>query len=313
MSKTTITTTMTSRNSPKKNRTIVSLGVFDGVHRGHREIFRKVTARARKTGGRSVVYTFDPHPVKVVAPTAAPLMINTVDQRVSMIRETGIQKIVVQKFTLKFSHKTPAEFFREIIVRTLKASEIFVGFNFTFGIHKSGTVNHLEEFGREAGIAVHVLPSYLWKETLVSSSQVRRFLMAGDLPKANDLLARPYFLEGFVVKGRGVGGKVLGIPTANLKSENDALLPSGVYATRTRLGRRSYRSLTNIGSRPTFGPGAVSVETHLLDGFHKNIVGRRIRLEFLKKIREETRFSSPGDLAAQIRKDILSVERLTKP
>jgi riboflavin kinase/FMN adenylyltransferase len=289
---------------------IVALGVFDGVHRGHREIFRQVVARAKAVGGTSVAYTFDPHPVTVVAPSAAPKMINTVRQRVELIESCGIEKVVVQKFTKEFSRQTPERFFERVIARRLKARELFAGYNFTFGVRRSGTVETLEALARRVGIDVHVVSPCLAGDTLVSSTQVRQFLAAGDLPRAEELLARPYFIDGTVVRGRGIGGKELGIHTANLDSENDCILPTGVYVTYARVSGRRYRSVTNIGPNPTFGEGPVTVESHLLEHFRKNILGRRIRVEFLQKIREEIRFASPAHLASQIRRDIAVAQKI---
>lgn len=283
---------------------VIALGVFDGVHRGHREIFRQILDRAKTIAGTGIVYTFDPHPVTIVAPSSAPKMINTLRQRIDLIRSCGIKKVFVQTFTRVFSRQTPEQFFDRIIVGQLKARELFAGYNFTFGIQRSGTIEHLEQFGRKAGIGVTIIRPFLWRETLVSSTQVRHFLSEGNLPAAEDLLARPYFIEGEIVRGRGIGGKELGIHTANLEPENDPILPIGVYVTRTKVGSKRYRSVTNIGPNPTFGPGRVSIETHLLEGFHRNIVGKQIRVEFLQKIREEIRFNTPHDLGTQIRNDI---------
>ncbi|HEX5038481.1 MAG TPA: bifunctional riboflavin kinase/FAD synthetase [bacterium] len=292
-----------------KKPPIIALGVFDGVHRGHREIFRQVAARAEAAGGTSVVYTFDPHPVTVLAPSSAPKMINTVRQRVELIEACGIGKVVVQKFTKAFSQQTPEQFFRRVIVQKLKARELFAGYNFTFGVKRSGTSETLEALGRASGVRVHIVRPFLWKGTLVSSTQARQFIAAGDLARAEDLLARPYFIEGKVVRGRGIGGKELGIHTANLAPENDAILPTGVYVTYAVIGKKRLKSVTNIGPNPTFGAGPVTVETHVLEGFKRNILGRRLRVEFLQKIREEIRFATAADLAAQIRSDIKTAER----
>ena len=291
-------------------KSIVALGVFDGVHRGHREIFRQVIARAKAVRGTSVVYTFDPHPVTVVAPSAAPKMINTIRQRVALIKGCGIDRVVVQKFTKEFSQQTPEQFFERVIVKRLKARALFAGYNFTFGVRRSGTAETLEALARRVGIDVHIVSPFLKGETLVSSTQVRQFLASGDLPRAEELLARPYFIEGVVVRGRGIGGKELGLHTANLDSENDAILPTGVYVSFATAGGRRFRSVTNIGPNPTFCSGPVSVETHILEGFRRNIVGRRLRVEFLRKIREEIRFASPADLASQIRRDIATAKKI---
>jgi riboflavin kinase / FMN adenylyltransferase len=289
---------------------VVALGVFDGVHRGHREIFRQVIAHAKASGSRSVVYTFDPHPTQVLAPSSAPKMINTIRQRVELIESCGIDEVVVQKFTKEFSQQTPEQFFQRFIINKLKAGQLFAGYNFTFGVRRSGTSETLEALGHAAGVGVHIVRSFLWRETLVSSTQVRQFLAAGDLPRAEDLLARPYFLEGKVVRGRGIGGKELGIHTANLAPENDNILPTGVYVTYAHAGKRRLKSVTNIGPNPTFGEGPVTVETHILEGFRQNILGRCLRVEFLQKIREEIRFATAADLAHQIRNDIRTAERV---
>jgi len=294
----------------KIKKSIVALGVFDGVHRGHREIFRQVIARAKAVRGTSVVYTFEPHPVTVVAPSSAPKMINTIRQRVALIKGCGINRVVVQKFTKEFSQQTPEQFFERVIVKRLKARALFAGYNFTFGVRRSGTAETLEALARRVGIDVHIVSPFLKGETLVSSTQVRQFLASGDLPRAEELLARPYFIEGVVVRGRGIGGKELGLHTANLDSENDAILPTGVYVSFATAGGRRFRSVTNIGPNPTFCSGPVSVETHILEGFRRNIVGRRLRVEFLRKIREEIRFASPADLASQIRRDIATAKKI---
>ena len=282
---------------------VVTLGVFDGVHRGHRHIFEKVVARARRRHGLSLVYTFEPHPACLLAPLSAPPMLNNLAQKRELIAEAGIDRIVVERFTRSFSAITPDRFFHRILVRRLRAREIFVGHDFTFGVHRSGTTDDLRTMGKEAGVQVHVVPAYLWKETLVSSTQIRHFVAQGQLRAAEDLLGRPYFIEGRVIRGRGIGGKKLGIHTANIAPENDSILPTGVYATTTVVGGKRYSSVTNIGPNPTFGPGPLSIETHILK-FNRSIFRRRIRIEFLEKLREEITFASAEELARQIHHDI---------
>lgn len=302
---------VTPKNPPKNP--VVALGVFDGVHRGHCHIFKQVVERARELGGTGVVYTFDPHPVKVLVPEAAPPMINTLAQRIELISHEGIQRVVVEKFTKSFARQTPEIFFEGTIVRRLKARELFVGYDFTFGVHRSGTIDHLQAFARRAKIGIRIVEPYLWKETLVSSTRIRQLLAHGQVQKAEDLLDRPYFIEGKVVSGRGIGGPRLGIHTANLLSENDLLLPTGVYVTTASVSGRKFQGVTNIGPNPTFGTGPISIESHLLDfhqsAFGKGIRGKRIRIEFLEKIREEITFASAEDLATQIRNDIRVAKR----
>lgn len=282
---------------------VVTLGVFDGVHRGHRSIFAQVVRRARRLRCSSLAYTFDPHPAAVLVPKACPPMIMTLQQRVEAIRKSGIRRVVVQRFTHRFARLSPENFFQRVLVQRLRAREIWVGYNFTFGFHRSGTVEQLEALGRRAGISVRVVEPFLWKESLVSSTQIRQLLGRGQVPPANDLLGHPYFIEGRVIRGRGIGGRELGLHTANLKTENEPILPTGVYASHARVGRRRFKSVTNIGPNPTFGPGPLSIETHLL-GFSRSILGHRIRVEFVQKIREEITFASAEELAKQIQRDI---------
>ena len=282
---------------------VATLGVFDGVHRGHRHIFRRVVRRARRLAGTSLVYTFDPHPARVLVPQASPPMLMTLRQKREAIRGCGLDRVLVQRFTRSFARMPPDLFFDNIIRKRLKAREIFVGYDFTFGYHRSGTAERLETMGKKAGIRVTVVEPYLWRETLVSSTQIRQLLGRGRVRAARELLGRRYAVEGRVVKGRGIGGTELGIHTANLAPENEPILPTGVYASYTTVGSRRYASVTNIGPNPTFGPGPLSLETHLLH-FNRSILGRRIRIEFEEKIREEIAFASARDLAAQIRNDI---------
>lgn len=286
---------------------VVTIGVFDGVHLGHRHIFEKVIARAKKIKGTPVVYTFDPHPVKILVPEACPPMITTLSQKVELIHSCGIRHAVVEKFNRVFSQQTPEQFFRRTIIERLKAREIFVGYDFTFGVHRSGTIEHLKTFAAKEKIKITVVKRYLRGETLVSSTQIRQLLLRGNLEKAAQLLGRPYFIDGKVKTGRGIGGKELGIHTANLESDNDRILPNGVYVTRTWIGGKKFQSVTNIGPNPTFGPGPLSIETHLLN-FRRSILGKTLRVEFLKKIRDEITFASAQDLARQIQNDIMATK-----
>lgn len=292
-------------------RSVVTMGVFDGVHRGHRYIFKKVLRRARQLRATSIVYTFDPHPVKVLVPDACPPMIMTFTQKREQIKKLGMQKVVVQKFTRRFARLSPQQFFNRIIIHQLKARELFVGYDFTFGFHRSGTAELLESLGKKAGIRVTVVEPFLWKETLVSSTRIRQLLARGLLRPAQELIGSPYTMEGKVIRGRGIGKSQVGIHTANLRWENDLILPAGVYATYTLVKGKRHRSVTNIGPNPTFGVHPPSVETHLLN-FNKNILGEKISIEFVEKIREEIAFASAKELAAQIQNDIKIAKKILR-
>ncbi len=297
-----------------KRPILIAMGVFDGIHQGHRFIFKKLLKRTKSLKGLSLAYTFDPHPVRVLAPQACPeaFMINTLSQRVTLLKGLGIERVVVEKFTKTFAKRTPRDFIENVVLKKLKPTEIFVGYNFTFGVKRSGTAEDLQKLCRPHGIQVHIVSPFHTGETLTSSTQVRRFLSRGDMPRAARLLNRPYFIEGKVVKGKGIGGKVLGIPTANLSSENEILIPCGVYATRTFIQGHSYDSVTNVGYNPTFQkpgkPPILTIETHIFH-FKKNIVGNKIRLSFLKKLRDEKKFDSPQELISQIHEDIKKAKK----
>lgn len=281
---------------------VVTLGVFDGVHRGHEQLFQRVLRDAKKRNLMAVAYTFHPHPARVLVPEACPPMITTLEQKLELMSKTGLQATIVEPFTRTYAHQSPEAFFKNILVKRLHAREVVVGYDFTFGVHRSGTLTQLKKLAEASGIRVHIVPPYLWKETIISSTQIRQRLASGQLERAEPLLGRPYFMEGKVMQGRGIGGQ-LGIHTANLRSENDLILPTGVYVTLTRVMGKSYHSVTNIGPNPTFGTNPLSIETHLLH-FDRSIRGKVLRVEFLKKIREEISFPSPKELAVQIHHDI---------
>ncbi|MBI2083751.1 MAG: bifunctional riboflavin kinase/FAD synthetase [Deltaproteobacteria bacterium] len=290
---------------------VMTIGVFDGVHRGHQKIFQKVAHCAKEHSGKSLAYTFDPHPARILVPESCPPMIMTQRQKRAAILANGIDRVVVQKFTPAFSRLSAQDFFDRILLRQIRPQEIFVGYNFTFGYHRGGTVETLEAMGKKAGIRVTVVEPFLWKEMLVSSTQIRSLLSKGQISQATELLGKPYRMTGKVVGGRGLGGKILGIPTANLRSENDLILPVGVYATLTILGKKSHPSVTNIGRNPTFGPRTLSIETHILN-FQKKILGHQMEIEFVERIRDEIPFSSPRELSQQIQNDIHSTKKILK-
>lgn len=297
-----------------KSIIILAMGVFDGVHQGHRFILKKVCEKAKKYKGKSIVYTFHPHPIRVLAPQACPenYMINTIKQRTQLLKNLGIDKIIVEKFTKNFSKLTPEQFIKKIILNKIKPSEIFVGYNFTFGVKRSGTAKDLQKLCKPHHIHVNIVSPFQINKTITSSTKVRQLISQGEMPVAQKFLTRPYFIEGTVVKGKGIGGKVLGIPTANLKSDNEILLPCGVYVTKTQVGSQAYPSVTNVGHNPTFQkPGKepiVTIETHILK-FRQNIVGKKIRLYFSKKLRNEKKFSSPQELIKQIHEDIKQAKK----
>lgn len=285
-----------------KNGSAITIGNYDGVHIGHRFILERLRNEAGKRGLPAVVYTFEPHPVKLLAPSAAPPTINTLKQKMELLAGCGVSAVVVEKFTRRFSHHSPKDFFRKFIVSCLHAKFIMVGYDFTFGAKRQGNIETLEKLGMNHGIGVNIVKPRLYKDTLVSSTLVREYVLDGRIKEVMPLLGRPFFINGRVVAGSKRGAK-LGIPTANMETENELIPKKGVYITRVVLGGKKYRGVTNIGTKPTFGGNCLSIETHI-PGFNKKIYGKKCRLIFLKRIRNEKRFETSDELVRQIRMDI---------
>lgn len=294
---------LNSQNFPHDTiHPVVALGNFDGVHVAHRLLISETLKKARDIGGASVVYTFDPHPVKVLASAECPPLIQTLEQRIASIESLGVDICVIETFTEKFAHQDAAEFFGEVIVSKLRAREIVIGYDFTFGLHRRGSVQTLAKLGEKTQVKVNVIDAQFLNETLVSSTNIRRLVMHGDVSEAAVLLGRPYSITGCVVKGHGIG-RELGARTANIESENKLLPENGVYLTVTRMGEAIYPSITSIGTNPTFHNFPFSIETHMIDS-KIEALGRTATIEFFKKMRDQIAFGSQEELKEQIKKDI---------
>jgi riboflavin kinase/FMN adenylyltransferase len=287
---------------PDARPSVVALGVFDGVHLGHRAILETAVERAKATGGTAVACTFDPHPAEVLQPDRAPLPITTLDERLALIAETGITVPVVVPFTAQLAAMEPEAFVKEVLVERLGAREIVVGFNHRFGRGARGDTALLGELGERLGFHVAVVPPTDVDGTPVSSSAIRAALQRGDLDQAARLLGRPYFVGGQVVAGAG-RGRTLGFPTANIAADRPLLIPAGVYACRLAVGDAVYGAVLNAGIRPTFGEKVFTLEAHVLD-FSGDLYNRRVRLDFVRRLREERKFSGIDALKAQIEADV---------
>ncbi|HEV2688183.1 MAG TPA: bifunctional riboflavin kinase/FAD synthetase [Bryobacteraceae bacterium] len=282
----------------------ITIGNFDGVHLGHRQIMRRIVAIAREHGWKSAVLTFDPHPTRLVAPDRAPRLLTTPEQRARLILGQGIDEVLILPFTSEIAKLTPEEFVREVLVGRLKAREVLVGDNFHFGHKAAGNAGTLKELGRTFGFQTDVVTAISWRGVVISSSEIRRLVEAGDVARACRLLGRPYALEGAVVHGEGVGSKQT-VPTLNLDTQAEVLPKPGVYVTRTREGNgsREWPSITNVGYRPTFDGRRLTIETFLLSGLN-GATPERISVEFLRWVREERKFPDPAALKAQILRDV---------
>jgi riboflavin kinase/FMN adenylyltransferase len=287
---------------PDAGQSAVALGVFDGVHLGHRAILATAVAEARRHGLVALACTFDPHPLEVLQPARAPLPLTSLDDRLALIAETGIHTTVVVSFTREVAAIEPEAFVREVLVSALKARDIVVGFNHRFGRGARGDAELLRVLGARLGFRAHVVAPLLVDRIPVSSSEVRAALQAGDVERAARMLGRPYSVEGEVVRGAG-RGRTLGFPTANVKPDRPLPLPAGVYACQARLGSERHAAVLNLGVRPTFGETELLVEAHLLD-FSGDLYGRRLRLEFLRRLREERKFADVEALRRQIALDV---------
>lgn len=290
----------------------LTIGVFDGVHCGHRRILRRVAALAAERGWKAAAMTFDPHPAVVVAPQRAPKLLCTVQERARLIGEEGIAQVLVVPFTVEFSRLSPEEFVKRVLIEQLDARAVLVGDNFRFGHRHAGDTGTLEALGRKYGFLTEVIPAVRRRGRTVSSSEVRKLIEAGEVAKAARMLERPHALEGAVEAGEGIGRKLL-VPTLNLAPGAVALPARGVYITVTRFleadepGQRR-TSVTNVGYRPSFEGRSLTVETHLLDGLESPAPGR-IRVEFLRRLREERKFAGPEELKAQILRDAARARR----
>ncbi len=277
---------------------VLALGNFDGVHRGHQAIFHHVVARAQAIGGTSMVFTFEPHPLQVLAPEKAPLLLTTYEQKMRLIAALGITVGLRVPFTEQFARQEPIDFVRDVLCQRLGIHEVVVGHDFRFGHNRAGTVAFLQEQAANFGYQVTVIPAIMQDDTVVSSSNIRRLLQQGQVEQAARLLGRYYAIEGPVVEGfrRGVQ---LGFPTANVRPINAIVPHKGVYAVRVEWDNRLYPGVANIGYNPTFGNQALSVEAHLFD-VEANLYGATVRVEFLCRIRDERKFASVEELVAQI-------------
>jgi riboflavin kinase/FMN adenylyltransferase len=284
----------------------LTIGNFDGVHAGHRRILRRVSELASENGWNPSVLTFDPHPAKVVAPARAPRLMTTPEQRCRFMEQEGIRQVLILPFTEDLARMTPENFVRQILVDALGAKAVLVGENFRFGRGQVGDVQLLRKLGPEYGFITEVIPGVTLRRSLVSSSEIRRLVDSGDVSRAGRLLGRPFALEGDVVHGYGIGTRQT-VPTLNLATPAEVLPAVGVYVTRTHeingSDGRSWSSVTNVGYRPTFGGTELSIETFLLSTF-EGATPVRIRVEFLRRLREEKKFDTPEKLKLQILSDV---------
>jgi riboflavin kinase/FMN adenylyltransferase len=290
----------------------VTMGNFDGVHLGHRQLLSKIKQECLERNLRFAVVTFIPHPQKILQPEKERFLINSYEKRRQLLEEAGVDYLVEMKFTRDFSTLSAEEFVNTYMLPYPKLENFYLGYDFAFGANKKGGSDLVKEICLPNGINVEIQPAFEFDGQIVSSTLIRQFLMAGAVDKVATILARPYQLEGVVIKGEGRGKKI-GFPTANVQVSSDLIVPGkGVYITRTIYKGMTYNSVTNIGQNPTFkDTDQIHIETNLFD-FDLDIYGEQLEIQFLKKIRDERKFPTVNDLIGQIKHDVEEAKAFLK-
>jgi riboflavin kinase/FMN adenylyltransferase len=295
-------------------RTIVTIGNFDGIHLGHQAILKTVVDRAADLDGQAVVYTFDPHPRKVLRPEKAPALLTTLEQKLELLEQAGVDVVVVEPFTREFS-RTGADEFVRILHERIQPLEVYVGYDFHFGRDREGSMRMLTEMGPRLGFSVTIIPEVTVDAGDVNSTRIRQLLAEGEAESAARMLGRPFTIRGFVVRG-DERGRTLGFPTANVEPENEVVPAAGVYAGHLHLldegdppaGTR-LPAVINVGRRPTFGDGrGLVAEAHAIDS-SGDFYDRRVELSFSSWLRAERRFSGADALSEQIERDVETARR----
>jgi len=280
----------------------VAIGNFDGVHLGHVRIIHRLLERARELSGPAIVFTFDPHPVRILRPDQCPPPLTWTERKVELLAQYGVDKIVAYPTDEELLALTAAEFFDRIVRNTLAARAMVEGPNFFFGHDRQGDVQTLRELTDQAGISLDVVEPYLLEGQLVSSSRIRQLIGEGDVAQAARMLSAPYRIRGMVTHGAGRGAKI-GFPTANLEAVDTLLPATGVYAGRAWLDEQPCLAAISLGPNPTFGEALLKVEVHLIDR-SEVLYGRTLEVEFLQRLRDISAFPNGGALAAQLQQDV---------
>jgi riboflavin kinase/FMN adenylyltransferase len=287
---------------------VLTMGSFDGLHLGHRALLRHVVEEAKRLGGRSVVLTFEPHPLKILAPSRAPRLLLNHKDKILLLRACAVDVVMIQNFNAEFANTEANKFVEQFLVGQLGVRQVWVGKDFGFGKGKKGRVEHLIRWGAEMGFTVRVMEPLIVNGERVSSSRIRQLIESGELGKASRLLGRNHFISGRVGTGHH-RGTALGFPTANVASRTEVVPATGIYATFLEAYQRQWPSVTSIGYNPTFGPGPKTIECHVLD-FADNLYGQAVRVHFAGRIREERKFSSAELLVAQMEKDVAAARKI---
>lgn len=290
---------------------VVTIGNFDGIHLGHQLIFRRLVEEARRVSCPAVAISFEPHPKMILHPERRPFyLITSPEEKIRLLADLSVDTLILIPVSLEYARTTAGEFVQGVLWERLHIRKIIIGHDYTFGRGKEGNETFLAGSGERLGFEVEVMNAVRVGDTTVSSTRIREALLAGEVRFAATLLGRPYSLSGRVISGhrRGAG---LGFPTANIAPDKELAPPRGVYAVQVLLEGNSRPGVLNIGFNPTFADQRLSIEVHIFD-FHEDIYGKTLEIRFIERIRDEIRFESPGELIAQIERDVLLARKLLR-
>jgi riboflavin kinase/FMN adenylyltransferase len=298
---------------PFKNA-VVTIGNFDGVHKGHKALLKKTIEHAKLNDGTSVAITFDPHPIRVIKKNGDPPLITLKDQKIELLEACGIDVLIIIPFTKEFSNLSSLDFMKTIIVDKIGMKTIIVGNDYSFGKNRQGNIVTLKQFSKEFGFKL-IIPEWVdidsdWNER-ISSTKIRELITDGKVSFAPKLLDRYYQIRGKVVKGRNRGGKLLGFPTANINLHDELCPKKGVYAVTVECSLGHFNGVANIGFSPTFDDHIFTVEVHMLE-FNEDLYDEHIKVNFIERLRDEIKFDSIEKLSEQINKDIDNARELFK-
>jgi riboflavin kinase/FMN adenylyltransferase len=288
-------------------KAVVTIGTFDGVHTGHQKIIDQLKQETKKINGESVLITFDPHPRKVLEPNKPLKLINTLDEKIELLRKQGLDHLVIVPFTLQFAAFSAEEYIKDFLLNKFKPHTVIIGYDHRFGHDRRGDYHMMEEFADKLGFELKEIPEHVVDSIIVSSTKIRDAIRLGDIQIANDLLGYEFFFQGTIIEGNKLGRK-LGFPTANLQiNDRDKLIPGhGVYAVTASLRQREFQGMMNIGIRPTLNDGLFMIEVNLFD-FNEEVYGQELKVQVRKFMRPEIKFNGLDALKEQIARDKLDV------
>jgi len=294
---------------PKKKR-YIALGVFDGVHLGHQKLIKLTVDKARKNDGISIIATFDPHPDIIINPESNVFLLTTLEERISLIKDTDVDVFLIIKFNKMISKMSPEDFISKILVDSLQVKELFVGFNYKFGFRGKGNPDILKKYSKIYKFKTHILKPIVANNIIISSTRIKDYIKSGEIGKAKKLLGHDITISGRVISGKGRGRKLLNFATANIETPSDKILPvNGVYLVEIKIDNQKYYGLMNIGIKPTFKETERTIEVHIIN-FNKKIYNKKLVVNILRKIREEKYFSNTNLLKKQIENDILIAHKM---